>query len=1089
MKIRLREHMTWDDKKRAIETSLFMGFETVSASFPIVSLNTGIEVKDLRELQELFPIAAKKLPKDYVSATKQAHPITDFDWRTKKGLETIFQEGYFLKDRNNDLLPDQLDFKIHLPKDSDLSLVTAACNFAFRFGMETTAYEGFLVAEEGYQGNLLVFESSQVCKMEWEERGPYLTIKVSGSGKELEEFSSYLCEHFPLQPNAKTWVDYLQQITDSYAMKNLDGQLTYLKAFEDTLSEPIKAYISPTDHERLKELKKYFPKVEFHNYKGMKKIYEKEYAIPWEVEVFKDQLEQAVYPNIQAGDTISVCGALSEDKAVRDALVKEVKQVFLEREVKVKDVQILCAYKQGLSWIEEIVIPKLAGKLIGSIEIYFQPFLPEGVDSWGDEDGATPSYDNTKADNPDKWYDLPIRFLQELYPVEDILAKQLHVDREHIRFAAYNGMDELTYEFRAFDRNNQEIFTANYLAAYSERPYLDAYPQLGKVHPNTGYIKVVKNGNTICNHHLETDIERIWNIYQEEILPDCKEFVEKKMNGKVHADKQPFFSQLRLEIVASEPNYRLESREDIISSLDALHEDLYFVGTDYFKNYGIQHMGEILDAPGLILPVIRAGIGKPVCKVTLFDQEAEQPCLVSGEHIVTSMAMREQIQVYIQKLSYHNHEMTAHIRVNSPCEKLVSSFTELLNQNVLGISSQLAGVHRMELNTHALGSKEGSYQALIKPWRETVKTLDIQEIDWKEYEVIGYEQYLDIIEQLKQVPGIQVYKIADSYAGRDIYAVELLPKVGGYLSRTKRITRFPSEIINARHHANEVSSTNAAFMLLKTLLTKKEYAQVPNKLNLVIVPMENVDGAAIHYELQKENPHWKFHVARFNAIGKEFYHEHFKPDTIHSEAQGFTWLWKRCLPDVVVDNHGVPSHEWEQPFSGYTSPSFKGFWLPRSLLYGYFWTVTGEEYMGNYTVNKKMEEVIADAIGKNEDIRSWNQEWMGRFEKYAHGFMPKLFPANYYKDMINYWIPFAYDAAHRYPSIRFPWITTVAYTSEVADETAQGEYLHLCANAHQTHDLAIIEMLMNSQCMMQEECRISDMEISVSCIRQRPIVV
>lgn len=54
--------------------------------------------------------------------------------------------------------------------------------------------------------------------------------------------------------------------------------------------------------------------------------------------------------------------------------------------------------------------------------------------------------------------------------------------------------------------------------------------------------------------------------------------------------------------------------------------------------------------------------------------------------------------------------------------------------------------------------------------------------------------------------------------------------------------------------------------------------------------MENVDGAALHYELQKEHPYWKFHVARFNAIGKEFYHDHFRQDTIHKEAMGLTRL-------------------------------------------------------------------------------------------------------------------------------------------------------------------------------------------------------
>ena len=46
---------------------------------------------------------------------------------------------------------------------------------------------------------------------------------------------------------------------------------------------------------------------------------------------------------------------------------------------------------------------------------------------------------------------------------------------------------------------------------------------------------------------------------------------------------QPFFHELRMDITVSEPDEPTGSREDLISSLDALHEDMYFVGGDYFK--------------------------------------------------------------------------------------------------------------------------------------------------------------------------------------------------------------------------------------------------------------------------------------------------------------------------------------------------------------------------------------------------------------------------------------------------------------------------------------------------------------------------
>ena len=137
----------------------------------------------------------------------------------------------------------------------------------------------------------------------------------------------------------------------------------------------------------------------------------------------------------------------------------------------------------------------------------------------------------------------------------------------------------------------------------------------------------------------------------------------------------------------------------------------------------------------------------------------------------------------------------------------------------------------------------------------------------------------------------------------------------------------------------------------------------------------------------------------------------------------------------------------------------------------------------------RMEDVIADKIAAYPEMKALNQEWSARFEKYAHAWMPKLFPANYYKEMINYWIPYESNPAHGYSSIRYPWITTVAYTSEVADETAQGEYLNLCARAHVAHDEVTIQMLMEARNVM--DCRFTEQDgtILTSYIRKRPMIV
>lgn len=1082
-KLHLREGMSWKEKQIAVEMARLFGFQSESVVFPIISKELGetipTEFAALDKFKEIIEI--QTIPEEYMAASEAAKPVPDFDWRRKRGLETLFGCGHILKDENLDLLPDKMDVHFILPKDCDVSLLSAACTFAFRMGMETTAYEGILLRSEECSGNLIIFEKAKQCAVKYEEKEGGVLVHVTGSGERLEHFVEEFCTQLPMQGPFNTWTDSLQEIIDSMSMKNLDGQLAYTEAFANPGAE---VFCSPEIEERREELESQFSEVTFTNYKEKQKIYEKEYNIPWETETLKDVLKSKIYPTLKKGDRVRILAALSEGIGERKVLSDEIVEQIDNTGATSSEISILCAYKQGYSWLEENVVPQIikGGKAV-RVDVKFKPFLPEGVTEWTDEDGATPSYHNV-GNNPDKWYDLPIRYLQELYPAEDMLAEKLQMNRERIAFHVYEGNEDITYEVNAYDIDENILYEGTYKAVCAERAYLDAYPQMGKVHPSTGYVKVWINEELRLDERIATDVEQIWELYQKEVLVDLRAYIEKSLGEGISVENQPFFAQLRIEAEVSEPEFRLPSREDLFTTLDGLHEDIYFAGADYFKNLGTEKAGVIMDAPGLILPVLKQHRGKPYMKVTLYDQMAKKPMIQNVNNAIIAKGQRQDIQAWLAAIEDTEEGKKAVVQIEGADHKLVVAYANLLQKGLLDMGKKLYGIHVLELV-----SPSGAYRIPITPAKEQEKDLDIRDIDIGEKELIGYEKYMEIIGQLKRVAGIQVYRTAVSYTGREIYAVEMLPESEGYRSRTKRITRYPSQIVNARHHANEVSGTNAAFMLIKTLLTNAEYKELTNQVNLVIVPMENVDGAAIHFELQKEHPNWKLHVARFNAIGKEFYYEHFKSDTIHTEAMGLTRLFHTFLPDIIVDNHGVPSHEWEQQFSGYTSPSYKGFWLPRSLIYGYFWTIEGEEYKSNYAVNKKMEDVIADSLGEDDEITAWNQEWARQFEKFAHGWMPRLFPADYYKDMINYWIPFAFDPDHRYPSIRFPWITTVAYTSEVADETAQGEYLYLCARTHLNHDLATLKMLEKCTCVFKNIWNISEDSIETARIRLRPIIV
>lgn len=346
------------------------------------------------------------------------------------------------------------------------------------------------------------------------------------------------------------------------------------------------------------------------------------------------------------------------------------------------------------------------------------------------------------------------------------------------------------------------------------------------------------------------------------------------------------------------------------------------------------------------------------------------------------------------------------------------------------------------------------------------------------------------MDKLKKVDGIKVWKASKSYQNRDIYAIEITKEYkSSIVSRTKLINNKPVFQINNRHHANEISSTNSAFLLLEQLLQDEKYRSYLDKLNIVMIPFENVDGGYIHYELQKDNPEWQLHIARFNSVGKEFARDYFKEDSKYTESRALTKLWYKWLPDILVDNHGVPKHEWDQQFSGYTSPWFKGFWLPRALFYGYFWYLDSEKYPDNKILSEALQDVVSDQINADKEIEGWNLDWQNRFEKYAHQWMPKLFPANYYKDLIYYWIPYQPDPNAWHVSHRYPWITALDWTTEVSDETAQGEYLDLCSRTHNISDIATIDMMANAKYKFREDVIKKDNQIVLKNVRIRPIQV
>ena len=150
--------------------------------------------------------------------------------------------------------------------------------------------------------------------------------------------------------------------------------------------------------------------------------------------------------------------------------------------------------------------------------------------------------------------------------------------------------------------------------------------------------------------------------------------------------------------------------------------------------------------------------------------------------------------------------------------------------------------------------------------------------------------------------------------------MDLMPPVdASHWSQAKQTTLKPTIVYSARQHANEVSSTSHVLRMAELLLTDPAYRDKLNKVNVVIHPITNADGAQLAYDLQKINPTYMLHAGYLGALGVDVTNAQWDADPIYPESGIRPKIWRTWLPDIFLNPHGYPSHEWVQMFSEYAA--------------------------------------------------------------------------------------------------------------------------------------------------------------------------
>lgn len=662
---------------------------------------------------------------------------------------------------------------------------------------------------------------------------------------------------------------------------------------------------------------------------------------------------------------------LSEPRTIREELSVQLRSLYPE----MNSIRVRSSFKTGFHWMQEELIPDLTEDIQGVV-----------ID--------------VQKEQRAQALELPIRWIQEMYPIDRYIEETTTISAENVTFTLEEKLDA-TYTVYGLLKNGGKKLLGTLQVPVSEMNYVDGEHV---VYPSTSAVRIIHDGKLTEEKNIETDRAQFYRYYAEKVLPKLRKTIEHYNEGQGHI--RPLFDRIEIDVWMSEEELKLAVDEERISSLEALHEDLYFNTLDYFAQMGIEVEGKAFNAPGGIHPFMHVRAGeKPEAQIRIYQWD-DQHALDISTCSITFTADGAFEEAY-------------------------------MNRNGKKIHTQIEHFTFPEKHLHGE----------VNDWL----------VSQQNYKVV-YPDY--------------------SYNGHAIPVIECYEPTFESFESTLKMTLLKKTVfIEAGHHSNEVSSTPAVLALLDRLHV--QFKDFYKTMNVVIIPLANPDGYELLKQLTEEHPEWKHHAARYNAVGLEFAHVRFQ-QTIFGEANVYPEILRKWAPDIIIDDHGIPAHEWVQPFAGYNSPPRfpVSYFLPSAKIYGIGRTSPEVNQLLHHRNLEKVVGNVSDFI-RNTKIATENDYWQQRFVKYGNQWLPETFPIEE-AEGIHFYTQTTVTPTYKSVGImRYPEWVAADIISEAADEVVYGDALTDCIDAHIIFDLAIIDSL------FQAPIEIERNGLIIS--RQRPI--
>lgn len=832
-------------------------------------------------------------------------------------------------------------------------------------------------------------------------------------------------------------------------------------------------------------------------------VFEDKLDIPWEVDEFWAKFREGVLPKVKPASKVVIEARLSESPQVRLDIAAKARAELAKTGVTDARVVILSAYKQGFLWLAEQVVPELKGKGARSILIKVASVPPD----------FTKKY---------KFYSMPSRWLHELYPADEIFQRDLGIARDSFRLELVGDAGEI-YSLEASDAAGKVIYRNSFSPKFVEREYLDKFPGWSRVQVTTGWIHATVDGNSVVDARIATDPERFWDHYQSKVLARVYDYVMKNTDNKPMPDKQPFHRDLNIEVWMSEPDFRLGIDEELVSSLESLHEDLYFVTLDFFDALGRTTVKRRLSSPGMIYPIVhpdrpgQAGqahifyagnaSAKPKIEISYKEKGIEKPVKVNRDlaKIDVTAATAGRMIVRADRIRELNLQVEA--KDDREAARAADTLDNLARLHDNGLYRTSLSYGHVEGISVDIALKDARTKRLVKTTGEAPPTAIRAAREVPKSPMVTWDHIIspaeseEIVEKLSAFPEVKAYKAGVSYRGRDVSVMEITLPTGSELVSVAKLTAYkPTIFITGRQHANEVSSTSHILRLAELLVTDPSYKAILNKVNVILHPVENPDGAQMAFDLQKLTPNYMLHAGRYSALGTDVGSQTGQADPLLTEALVRGHMWREWLPDIYLNPHGYPSHEWVQQFSGYIPPGFRSYLFSR----GWYTAISGmrdPRYAQFTQVAEAIREAIVREVNSSPEVRAMNLRHQDRYRRWAQGFSPYIFNQEIYKETaVNYSDPETGEpsgsrratmgTSGARPSMSaWPQVTYFSGMTEAPDETAQGKWLDLVTRPGFGYLMACIKYLQEGKYEVQRITEESGRDaVSLTTFRARPVL-